>query len=254
MELESSLWWWSTSSLVGSIWLGNMLLRKTSSKWWNYYRILRLATVSTIIVFGQSCVHDDQMWCCEWRIQLSLGICQAVGISCVLRYHLEGSGGWSLVGACRVSELGHSQKAFSAVFPISCFNCFVADGSCARLFLPPPWTQEKVTCRMGRCGAVNVSSLSITSSSIKTLFSGGEILFWQIWCHEKIQALPGRIASEKITSSLGETTHNARQILLSKHWLRGLTRLTPNSLKWIIGSHSSLSFGKVGQNLMTCSR
>lgn len=79
MELESSLWWWSTSSLVGSIWSGNMLLPKTSSKWWNYYRILRLATVSTIVVFGQSCVHDDQMWCCEWRIQLSLGICQAVG-------------------------------------------------------------------------------------------------------------------------------------------------------------------------------
>ena len=110
-------------------------------------------------------------------------------ISCVLRYHLEGSGAgvWlELVMFISLVSKRHFQLFFNQLF----FNCFVPDGSCARLFLPPPWTQEKVTCRMGGvfCGQCELSIHHF-------LFHQNTVFRWrdplgQVWCHDYSPALP----------------------------------------------------------------
>lgn len=111
--------------------------------------------------------------------------------------------GWSLVGACHVYKLGQ-QKAFSAVFQSAVFQLLCARWFLCQAFSPTTMNTGKGDLSNGEVFfAVNVSSLSITSSSIKTLFSGGEIL----WDKFDVTIIPQHchsIASLEITSSLGK--------------------------------------------------
>ena len=129
--------------------------------------------------------------------------------------------GWSLVGACH----------FSVVLQLLCGRWFLCQA-----FSPTTMNTGKGDLSNGKvwCGQceLSIQSLPLPSKHCFPVFRdpfGTNLM--------------SRLFPSIATGNCQRKNHIISHV--SPHWLRGRkTRLTPNSLKWIIGSQSSLPFGE----------